>query len=99
MVRDPAADNRVMYFHYKYLYEATGHQTEAGIYVVELNDPGQAATVAKSIDALFETTDAATKSETEAAFRPDFLPLIGNLRLLLNTIPLPLTFTILLVPA
>jgi len=99
MVRDPAADNRVMYFHYKYLYEATGHQTEAGIYVVELNDPGQAATVAKSIDALFENSDAATKSETEAAFRADFIALIGNLGLLLNSIGLAVIFTILLVTA
>src|SRR5258708_20428419 len=97
MVRDPAADNRVMYFHYKYLYEATGHQTEAGIYVVELNDPGQAATVAKSIDALFENSDAATKSETEAAFRADFIALIGNLGLLLTSIGLAVIFTILLV--
>jgi putative ABC transport system permease protein len=98
-VRDPAADNRVMYFHHKYLYEGTGRRTEAGIYVVELSDPSQAATVAKSIDALFENSDAATKSETEAAFRADFIALIGNLGLLLNSIGLAVIFTILLVTA
>jgi putative ABC transport system permease protein len=99
LVKEPAADNRVMYFHYKYLYEGTGQRLGAGLYVVELQDPKQAATVAKSIDALFENSDAGTKTETEAAFRADFLAMIGNLALLLNSIGLAVIFTILLVTA
>ena len=99
LVRDPAADNRVMYFHYKYLYEGTGHNVAAGVYMVELADPKQAAPVAKSIDALFENSDAETKTETEAAFRADFIGMIGNLSLLLNSIGLAVIFTILLVTA
>jgi putative ABC transport system permease protein len=99
MVREPAADDRVMYFHYKYLYEGTGRQVGAGLYVVELKDATQAATVAKAIDALFENSDAGTKTETEAAFRADFLAMLGNLALLLNSIGLAVIFTILLVTA
>jgi putative ABC transport system permease protein len=98
-VREPAADDRVMYFHYKYLYEATGRNVGAGLYVVELEDPKQAGSVAKAIDALFENSEAGTKTETEAAFRADFLAMIGNLSLLLNSIGLAVIFTILLVTA
>jgi putative ABC transport system permease protein len=98
-VREPAADDRVMYFHYKYLYESTGQRVGAGLYVVELQDPTQAATIARSIDKIFENSEAETKSETEAAFRADFIAMIGNLALLLNSIGLAVIFTILLVTA
>ncbi len=99
LVREPAADDRVMYFHYKYLYEATGRNVAAGLYLVQLADPKQAATVARAIDTKFENSEAATKTETEAAFRADFLGMIGNLSLLLNSIGLAVIFTILLVTA
>jgi len=98
-VREPAADDRVMYFHYKYLYEGTGQRVGAGVYVIELQDPSRAASVAGAIDKLFENSDAQTKSETEAAFRADFIAMIGNLALLLNSIGLAVIFTILLVTA
>jgi putative ABC transport system permease protein len=98
-VREPAADDRVMYFHYKYLYESTGQRVGAGLYVVELQEPRQAATVAAAIDRTFQNSEAETKSETEAAFRADFIAMIGNLALLLNSIGLAVIFTILLVTA
>src|SRR5712692_2968036 len=81
LVREPAADNRVMYFHYKYLYEGTGRRVGAGLYVVELQDPTQAAAVARAIDTRFENSEAGTKTETEAAFRAEFMAMIGNLAL------------------
>jgi putative ABC transport system permease protein len=99
LVKEPAADNRVMYFHYKYLYEGTGRRVGAGLYVVELQDPTQAARVAQAIDARFENSEAGTKTETEAAFRADFMAMIGNLALLFNSIGLAVIFTILLVTA
>jgi putative ABC transport system permease protein len=99
LVREPAADQANMYFHYKYLYEGTGERLGAGLYVVELEDAKQAATVAKDIDARFENSDAETKTETEAAFRADMMAMIGNLALLLNSIGLAVIFTILLVTA
>ncbi len=99
LVREPAADNSVMYFHYKYLYEGTGQRIAAGTYVVELEDPTKAATVARAVDELFDNSDAETKTETEAAFRADFLSMIGNLALLFNSIGMAVIFTILLVTA
>jgi putative ABC transport system permease protein len=99
LVRDPAADNSVMYFHYKYLYEGTGQRVGVGTYVVELEDPAQAASVARAIDDLFHNSDAETKTETEAAFRADFLSMVGNLALLFNSIGMAVIFTILLVTA
>ena len=98
-VRYPGTDTKVMYFHYKYLYEATGRRVQAGTYWVEIEDPAQAGTVGKTIDALFENSDAQTHTETEKAFQASFISMAGNLALLLNGIGLAVTFTIQLVTA
>ncbi len=81
------------------LYEGTGRRVGAGLSVVELQDPTQAAAVARAIDTRFENSEAGTKTETEAAFRADFMAMIGNLALLFNSIGLAVIFTILLVTA
>ncbi len=57
------------------------------------------ATVSAAIDALFENSDAQTRTETEKAFAASFVAMAGNLALLLNGIGLAVTFTILLVVA
>jgi putative ABC transport system permease protein len=95
----PNADTNVMYFHFKYLYEATGRELGAGTYWVEIADPDQAGVVSKAIDALFENSDAQTHTETEKAFAAGFISMAGNLALLLNGIGLAVSFTILLVTA
>jgi putative ABC transport system permease protein len=97
--RHPTTDTNVMYFHFKYLYEATGRQLGAGTYWVEIDDPDQAGAVSKAIDALFENSDAQTHTETEKAFAASFISMAGNLALLLNGIGLAVSFTILLVTA
>jgi putative ABC transport system permease protein len=97
--RYPNTDTNVMYFHHKYLYEATGRRVQAGTYWVEIEDPDAAAAVSKSIDALFENSDAQSRTETEKAFAAGFIAMAGNLALLLNGIGLAVTFTILLVVA
>jgi putative ABC transport system permease protein len=95
----PNTDTNVMYFHFKYLYEATGRYLGAGTYFVEIDDPNQAGAVSKAIDALFENSDAQTHTETEKAFAAGFIAMAGNLALLLNGIGLAVAFTILLVTA
>ncbi len=95
----PGTDTNLMVFHFKYLYEGTGRRIGAGIYSVEINDPGQAGSVSKAVDTLFANSEAETHTETEQAFRAGFLAMAGNLALLLNTIGLAVTFTILLVTA
>jgi putative ABC transport system permease protein len=97
--RYPGTNPQMMFFHYEYLDEATGGRAEPGSFFVEIEDPARASQVARSIDALFENSEAQTSTETEAAFRAGFVALAGNLALLLNTIGLAVTFTILLVTA
>jgi putative ABC transport system permease protein len=99
LVKYPGTDTNVMFFHYKYLYEGTGRNLDAGSYTVEIHNPDQAGSVSKAIDALFENTDAQTHTETEKAFRASFISMAGNLALLLNGIGLAVSFTILLVTA
>jgi putative ABC transport system permease protein len=98
-VKNPGTDVSSFFFHYEYLYEATNRRTEAGNYVIEIDDPKRAAEVSETVDALFANSDAETKTETEGAFVAGFISLAGNLSLLLNAIGLAVTFTILLVTA
>jgi putative ABC transport system permease protein len=97
--RYPGTDARLMFFHWKYLYESTQQRAQIGFLTTEIEDPSKAAPTAKAIDALFENSDRATKTETEAAFRAGFVSMAGNLTLLLNGIGLAVIFTILLVSA
>ena len=98
-VKYSGTDTNIMLFHFKYLYEATGRQLNAGTYYVEIKDPDRAGEVATAIDGLFENSDAQTRTETEKAFAAGFIAMAGNLALLLNGIGVAVTFTILLVVA
>jgi putative ABC transport system permease protein len=95
----PATDLNSMYFDYKYLYEATGRNLGIGWLVEKIDDPSHAGAISKTIDAEFENSDAATKTETEQAFLAGFVAMAGNLAFLLNGIGLAVAFTILLVTA
>jgi putative ABC transport system permease protein len=98
-VKYPGTDTNIMLFNYRYLYEATGRRTGSGTYTIEIDDPNRAGEVSKAIDALFENSDAQTRTETEKAFAAGFISMAGNLALLLNGIGLAVSFTILLVTA
>ena len=97
--RYPGTDTTAMFFHWKYLYEMTNQRVGAGNFTIEIADPARASSISKAIDALFENSDAQTRTETEAAFRAGFVSMAGNLALLLNGIALAVMFTILLVTA
>lgn len=89
----------LIFLHWKYLYELSGQQANAGTYILELKDPGAAGDVALAIDALFENASARTKTETESAFQAGFVAMYGNLPVLLRFIGLAVVFAILLVAA
>jgi len=97
--KNPGADINSLFFHFQYLYEATGRRVEAGTYVVEIDHPDRATEIGQAIDALFDNSDAQTKTETESAFTAGFISMAGNLSFLLNAIGLAVSFTILLVTA
>jgi putative ABC transport system permease protein len=98
-VKNPGVDVMTMFFHYAYLYEATNKRVSAGTFVSEIDDPDKAGAISRAIDALFENSDAQTKTETESAFIAGFISMAGNLAFLLNAIGLAVAFTILLVTA
>jgi putative ABC transport system permease protein len=99
LARHPGTSDGMMLFHFKYLRQATGDRVGAWTYRVALADPGQAARVGRDVDALFENSDAQTRTETESAYRAGLVSLSGNLVLLLRSIGLSVAFTILLITA
>jgi putative ABC transport system permease protein len=96
---DPAIGDDVMFFHHAYLDERLNHAGLAGWFVVEIENPAAAATIAKSIDDVFRNSSAATKTGTEQAFQASFATMLGNVKLLMGTIGLAVVFAILLVTA
>jgi putative ABC transport system permease protein len=97
--RHPGTSEGMMFFHFEYLREATGDRIGAWTYRVGLADPDRAAALSREIDALFENSDAQTRTGTESAYRAGLVSLSGNLALLLRSIGLSVAFTILLVTA
>jgi putative ABC transport system permease protein len=92
--------DNVMYFHFRYLQQAFGGDLgQAGVFVVGIDDPTQAADIATAVDASYENSAAATKTETESAFNLGFIGLYGNIGFFLNTIGMAVVFAILLVAA
>jgi putative ABC transport system permease protein len=99
LARYPGTVELQMFFHHTYLDEATRQRAGAGTFMVQVDDPSQAARIAKAIDATFENSDVQTRTESEAVFQQSFTELAGNLVLLLNGIGLAVGFTVLLVTA
>jgi len=97
--RNPGTNEALLFFHYKYLDEATGRKVGVRTYRVEISDAREAGGISRAIDNLFENSDSQTHTETEAQYRANVGVLSGNLILLLNGIALTVMFTILLVTA
>ncbi len=89
-----------MFFHFSYLDErGMGGSRAVGVYVLELDDPSRASAVASQVDALFENSAAATRTETEQAFQAGFVSMYGNIPFVIRVIGLAVVFAILLVAA
>jgi putative ABC transport system permease protein len=86
-------------FHYDYLYEKAGSGVTPGWYIMKIDDPGAAPTVARTIDDQFRNSSAPTKTGTEKAFAAGFASMWGNVKLLMSTIGMAVVFAILLVTA
>jgi putative ABC transport system permease protein len=94
-----AYDDRSLIFHYAYLDEKMQHRTSPNWYMLQLTDPGLAATVAQTIDDEFRNSTAPTKTMTEKAFNQSFVTMWGNVQFLMNSIGLAVVFAILMVTA
>ena len=97
--RYPGTNESTLFFHYKYLDEATGGKSGVRTYRIEIADPEQAGMISHAIDNLFENSGIQTHTETEAQYRATTGVLGGNLVVLLNGIGLAVIFTLLLVTA
>ena len=97
--RYPGTNESTLFFHYKYLDEATGQKAGVRTYRIEIADPQQAGVISHAIDDLFENSGTQTHTETEAQYRANAGILGANLVLLLNGIGLAVMFTLLLVTA
>ncbi|MGD2152038.1 MAG: FtsX-like permease family protein [Gemmatimonadales bacterium] len=96
---EPAFGDEWFFFNWEYLYENTGRRMTPGWYVLQIEDPALAASVARAVDEQFESSQARTKTETERAFQTNFLTMWGNVGLLINVIGMAVFFAILLVAA
>ena len=75
---DQTVDQSTFFFHWDYLNESVRKQFPrrgdmAGLYVVRIRDPGQAAEVSQAVDATFANSLAETLTETEKAFQLSFV--------------------------
>jgi putative ABC transport system permease protein len=86
-------------FHYDYLYEREPARVTPGWFIMKIDDPAAAPTVAKTIDDQFRNSTAPTKTGTEKAFAAGFASMWGNVKLLMGTIGMAVVFAILLVTA
>lgn len=96
---DAVINDDMLLFHHALLDERIGRAGIAGWYVVEIDDPDHAATIAKTIDDQFRSSTAPTKTGTEQAFNASFATMWGNVSLLMGTIGMAVVFAILLVTA
>ena len=95
----PQDDTTQFWFHYKYLEERENPYWKGliGWYTVRIDNPDNAARIARDIDATFANSPRETKTETEKAFAAGFVKQAGNIEFLLLSIGSVVFFTLLLV--
>jgi putative ABC transport system permease protein len=92
--------NSALYFHAKYLEESVSwFKDSAGFYFTRVDTPKNMPKAARAIDAMFHSTPVPTKSESEQAFRLDFIATLGNVKAFILSICGAVVFTMLLVCA
>ncbi|HEY3875743.1 MAG TPA: FtsX-like permease family protein [Candidatus Kapabacteria bacterium] len=76
--KDPSVEENTLFFQWDYLNEhllqtTPSRANNVGWYVVQVNNPSDAAAVSERVDALFANSAAETKTETEKAFQAGFI--------------------------
>jgi len=88
------------FFHTKYLEESVDwFKDTAGFYMIRVDSPEHMPVVAHAIDDMFHSTPVPTKSESEQAFKLDFIATLGNVKAFILAICGAVVFTTLLVCA
>ena len=95
---DPPQSN--LYFQTKYLEESVNwFKDTAGFYFTRVDTPEHMPVAARAIDDMFHGSPVPTKSESEQAFKLDFVALLGNVKAFILSICGAVVFTTLLVCA
>ncbi len=95
---DPPQSN--LYFHTKYLEESVDwFKDTAGFYFTRVDTPEDMPKAAHAIDEMFHGSPVPTKSESEQAFKADFISMLGNVKAFILAICAAVVFTTLLVCA
>jgi putative ABC transport system permease protein len=92
--------NSALYFHTKYLEESVDwFKDTAGFYFTRVDTPEHMPVAAHAIDDMFHGTPVPTKSESEQAFKLDFIATLGSVKVFILSICGAVLFTTLLVCA
>src|SRR3984957_8690863 len=92
--------NSALYFHTKYLEESVDwFKDTAGFYFTRVDPPDDMPKAAHAIDEMFHSTPVPPKSESEQAFKLDFIATLGNVKAFILGICGAVVFTMLLVCA
>jgi putative ABC transport system permease protein len=92
--------NSALYFHTKYLEESVDwFKDTAGFYFTRVDTGEHMPQAAHAIDDMFHGTPVPTKSESEQAFKLDFIAALGNVKAFILSICGAVVFTTLLVCA
>ncbi len=90
-----------LYFHWKYLSEASSNGTSArdavGTFFFRLKFASQMSQVAQTIDGMFHNSSAETLTESEQSFMLSFVSMWGNITQFIFIIASAVVFTILLI--
>jgi len=100
----PTTDTSQFFFHWDYLNEtlrvqAPRRTNQAGIYVVEIENPDEAAAVSQAIDATFRNSLAETLTETERSFQIGFVKQTEAIVIAIRVVSFVVIFIILAVMA
>ncbi|MEM8929562.1 MAG: FtsX-like permease family protein [Acidobacteriota bacterium] len=97
--QDALSQERQLFFHRTYLEESLGNPGRVGTWWLRLDGPEHVTSVVREAEAMYESSAAPVRAETEEAFSLSFLELLGNVRLLLGSVGLAIVVSILFVTA
>jgi putative ABC transport system permease protein len=92
-------DDRNMFFHHKYLDEATGDLGQVGMWWVKVKSAEDMPRVITTINNTFMNTSSEVRAESERAFQLSFISMWGNIKILVGAICTVVVFSLILVSA
>ncbi|HEX7527938.1 MAG TPA: ABC transporter permease, partial [Thermoanaerobaculia bacterium] len=93
-------DETGVYFHHQYIEEALPRvKGFVGWYWIKADSLAAVERLPKEIDAMFENSDAPTRTETEKEMQNGFVSMLGNVKLLVTSIGTVIVLVILLIAA